>query len=59
MLRGPFYQTPRLALRPPLSDDAAEVFQRIASDPSGQPIRGVAHAHHPQGHRSIPVFFTG
>ena len=28
-----FYQTQRLALRPPCRDDLAEVFQRIASDP--------------------------
>lgn len=33
MLDATRYQTPRLALRPPRPDDAAEVFRRIASDP--------------------------
>jgi [ribosomal protein S5]-alanine N-acetyltransferase len=33
MLDAALYQTPRLALRPPRHDDAAELFQRIASDP--------------------------
>jgi RimJ/RimL family protein N-acetyltransferase len=33
MLDASLYRTPRLALRPPRKEDAAEVFQRIASDP--------------------------
>ena len=33
MPEASFYETQRLALRPPCRDDLAEVFQRIASDP--------------------------